>query len=35
MVKLMLKVSGKEKTIRKLREGGYDKLAQWIEDKYP
>jgi hypothetical protein len=35
MAKLMLKVSGKEKTMNKLKEGGYDKIAQWIEDKYP
>jgi hypothetical protein len=27
-------VSGKDKTVEKLRTGGYDKVAKWIEDKY-
>jgi hypothetical protein len=30
----MLMVSGKDKTVEKLRTGGYDKVAKWIEDKY-
>jgi hypothetical protein len=34
VAKVMLRISGREKTVEKLEEGGYDKLARWIEDKY-